>query len=73
MADFHCIIHFLDVPIDNSRSTAIDFDIQNTCLIHGFAGFFRTVLYKDLFLSKLCKPRWEARSLNVNWKNVLLR
>ena len=46
------ILTILDVPIDNSRSVSIDFEIQNSCLVHGFAGFFRTVLYKDLFLSK---------------------
>lgn len=40
-----------DIPIDNGRSTSVDFDIQNSTMLHGFAGFFKTILYKDLFLS----------------------
>ncbi|XP_046843364.1 protein arginine N-methyltransferase 5-like [Xenia sp. Carnegie-2017] len=50
-ACFHFSHPNKDVPIDNSRAATIDYQMQNSCLIHGFAGFFRTVLYKDLFLS----------------------
>lgn len=38
--------------IDNSRHISLDFDIQNDALLHGFSGYFETVLYGDINLSK---------------------
>ena len=38
--------------IDNSRFKTLDFVVENSSLLHGFAGYFDTVLYKDVMLSK---------------------
>lgn len=37
--------------IDNSRFKALSFDIGQNCVLHGFSGYFDTVLYKSIFLS----------------------
>ncbi|VDH93166.1 type II protein arginine methyltransferase [Mytilus galloprovincialis] len=42
-----------DEVIDNSRHISLDFDIQNDALLHGFSGYFETVLYGDINLSIL--------------------
>ncbi|CAH0383631.1 unnamed protein product [Bemisia tabaci] len=36
---------------DNTRYGTLKFDITQDCVLHGFAGFFETVLYKDVLLS----------------------
>lgn len=40
-----------DEFIDNSRYEKVTFQIDNDCLLNGFAGYFDTVLYKDIVLS----------------------
>lgn len=40
----------VEVP-DNSRYEKLSFGIPYNCTIHGFAGYFDTVLYKDIQLS----------------------
>ncbi|KAL3179760.1 hypothetical protein MRX96_037748 [Rhipicephalus microplus] len=40
-----------DKPIDNSRYKSLRFKIDNTSILHGFAGYFDTVLYKNVTLS----------------------
>lgn len=37
--------------IDNSRYMKLQFEIADTNIIHGFAGYFETVLYKEVQLS----------------------
>ncbi|KAL8574524.1 hypothetical protein ACOMHN_005901 [Nucella lapillus] len=39
--------------IDNTRYKSLTFDIHQDCVIHGLAGYFDTVLYKDVMLSIL--------------------
>ncbi|BFZ13310.1 hypothetical protein BsWGS_16351 [Bradybaena similaris] len=40
-----------DEVIDNGRFKSLEFAITEDCAIHGFAGYFDTVLYKDVMLS----------------------
>ncbi|XP_064466577.1 protein arginine N-methyltransferase 5-like isoform X2 [Ornithodoros turicata] len=40
-----------DKVIDNSRYRSLKFHIKDNCVLHGFAGYFDTVLYKDVTLS----------------------
>ncbi|KAK3907651.1 Protein arginine N-methyltransferase 5 [Frankliniella fusca] len=40
-----------DIPIDNTRFKKLQFKIRQTGVLHGFAGYFETVLYKDVMLS----------------------
>ncbi|XP_064640295.1 protein arginine N-methyltransferase 5-like [Lineus longissimus] len=37
--------------IDNTRYIDLEFQIKENCVLHGFAGYFDTVLYKDVTLS----------------------
>lgn len=37
--------------IDNSRYTKMQFNVSDTNLVHGFAGYFEAVLYKDVKIS----------------------
>jgi len=37
--------------IDNTRHLKLSFEAEQDCVIHGFSGFFDTVLYKDVILS----------------------
>jgi hypothetical protein len=39
------------MPIDNSRYQVRQFPIKCDSMLHGFAGYFETVLYKDVTLS----------------------
>lgn len=38
-------------PINNSRYGEVVFRMQQNCVLHGFAGFFHTTLYKEKVLS----------------------
>ena len=38
--------------IDNSRVKSLEFEAKTSFSLHGFAGYFETVLYKDVTLSK---------------------
>jgi protein arginine N-methyltransferase 5 len=40
-----------DESIDNSRYIEVDFEIKTSTMVHGFAGYFDTVLYKKIDLS----------------------
>ncbi|GFT96389.1 protein arginine N-methyltransferase 5 [Nephila pilipes] len=40
----------VDVP-DNTRYEKLSFSIPYNCTVHGFAGYFDTILYKDINLS----------------------
>ena len=44
-------LFILDTPIDNSRYEVRHFPIKCDSMLHGFAGYFETVLYKDVVLS----------------------
>ena len=37
--------------IDNSRYTSVEFDVDKTAVLHGFAGYFHTTLYGNVDLS----------------------
>lgn len=43
--------NFVDEPIDNERYIQLDFTTKESSMIHGIAGFFDMVLYKDVVLS----------------------
>ena len=43
---------FADEVIDNSRFLSLEFNIEDTAVLHGFAGYFDTRLYADVYLSK---------------------
>lgn len=38
-------------PIDNSRYKILKFPVEMDCVVHGIAGYFEAVLYKDIILS----------------------
>jgi len=42
-----------DNPIDNERYGCYRFNVELETVMHGFAGYFDTVLYKDAVLSEL--------------------
>ena len=48
--DFHACL--LDTPINNERYISLRFDVKESYVLHGFAGYFDTVLYDDITLSK---------------------
>jgi len=43
--------NFEDDPIDNERYIELEFTTKESTMIHGIAGFFDMVLYKDVVLS----------------------
>lgn len=43
--------HLVEVPIDNTRYKKLVFEAAQDSVLHGFSGFFDTVLYKDVILS----------------------
>jgi hypothetical protein len=44
-------MNLIETPIDNSRYEVRKFPIKCDSMLHGFAGYFETVLYKDVMLS----------------------
>ena len=44
-------MNLIEMPIDNSRYEVRKFPIKCDSMLHGFAGYFETVLYKDVMLS----------------------
>lgn len=40
-----------DLERNNNRYTTLTFDIKQDCILHGFAGYFNAVLYKDVNIS----------------------
>lgn len=53
-----------DEVIDNSRFMKLEFDVEQDCVLTGFAGYFDTVLYKDIKLS--IHPMEHTRGL-ISW------
>ena len=50
----------LDNPINNERYVCLRFEVKEAYILHGFAGYFDTLLYDDLTLSKLIlPPQWQ--------------
>lgn len=40
-----------DLEKNNDRYCTLTFDIKQDCVLHGFAGYFKAVLYKDINIS----------------------
>lgn len=40
-----------DLERNNDRYATLTFDIKQDCILHGFAGYFNAVLYKDINIS----------------------
>lgn len=52
--------------IDNNRYCTLEFPVEVNTVLHGFAGYFETVLYQDITLSK-CLGQWMAGHEYVTW------
>eukprot|EP00163_Fabomonas_tropica_P020056 TRINITY_DN3524_c0_g1_i1.p1 TRINITY_DN3524_c0_g1~~TRINITY_DN3524_c0_g1_i1.p1 ORF type:complete len:618 (+),score=110.21 TRINITY_DN3524_c0_g1_i1:228-2081(+) len=48
---FHFVHPNHEDPINNDRYTVLRFKSRTSALMHGFAGYFETTLYKDVMLS----------------------
>lgn len=48
-----CFVSLVVARIDNSRLKSLEFEVKTSCTLHGFAGYFEAILYKDIMLSKL--------------------
>lgn len=49
----HPSMSFLTDPmIDNNRYCTLEFPVEVNTVLHGFAGYFETVLYRDITLSE---------------------
>ena len=46
-----CVLS-LDVPINNERYVSLTFEVCEASVLHGFAGYFDSVLYDDLTMSE---------------------
>ena len=46
-----CTVSSADVPIDNERYISLRFPVRMSATLHGFAGYFDTILYDDITLS----------------------
>jgi protein arginine N-methyltransferase 5 len=57
-----------DAVIDNTRHLCMEFDIDQDALLHGFSGYFETVLYGDIKLSKLRIIIFSLFDGNHHWK-----
>ena len=49
-ANYFCF-SLIETPIDNNRYDVLRFPIECDTMLHGFAGYFEAVLYKDVMLS----------------------
>lgn len=49
------VIYFfhLDTPINNDRYISLRFEVKQATVLHGFSGYFDTVLYDEHTLSEL--------------------
>ena len=43
---------YVDVPINNQRFCSLKFTVHTSSMVHGFAGYFDTILYNQTTLSK---------------------
>ncbi|XP_042862384.1 protein arginine N-methyltransferase 5-like isoform X2 [Penaeus japonicus] len=57
-----------DKVIDNTRYKALQFQITEDNVVHGFGGYFEATLYKDVFLS--IKPETHSRGM-FSWFPIL--
>ena len=66
-----CFLTLVVARIDNSRMKSLEFEVKTSCTLHGFAGYFEAILYKDIMLSK---PSCESFIFDskVKWILVLL-
>lgn len=55
-----------DPMIDNNRYCTLQFPVEVNTVLHGFAGYFETVLYQDITLSE-CRGQWMAGDEGVIW------
>lgn len=46
-----CFLCVADKIIDNSRYEVLKFNVKIDSVLHGFTGYFDTILYKDIRLS----------------------
>lgn len=66
-----CFLSVVVARIDNSRMKSLEFEVKTSCTLHGFAGYFEAILYKDIMLSKSsCESL--IFDLEVKWIAVLL-
>lgn len=49
---------------DNNRYCTLEFPVEVNTVLHGFAGYFETVLYQDITLSE-CLGQWMVRYEHV--------
>lgn len=57
LVNIKCVISYdyfaaTDEPIDNSRYCKADFHVETATVLHGVAGYFEAVLYKEVNISK---------------------
>ncbi len=43
---------FTETPINNDRYISLTFEVCESSVLHGFAGYFDSVLYDDLTMSE---------------------
>lgn len=53
-----------DVPIDNERYISLRFPVRMSATLHGFAGYFDTILYDDITLS--INPKTHSEGM-ISW------
>lgn len=49
--DHSLFLSFLPSDMNNNRYQCLTFSVGCNCVLHGFAGYFETTLYKDVTLS----------------------
>lgn len=54
-------------PIDNSRHKTLEFSASQECVLNGFAGYFKSKLYKDIELS--IHPKTHTKALR-SWYSI---
>lgn len=54
-----------DIPINNERYASLKFPVEKASVLHGFAGYFDSVLYDDLHMSKLHRRLAESNTLGA--------
>ena len=45
-------LSIVDIPINNERFCSLKFPVATSSMVHGFAGYFDTVLYNQITLSE---------------------
>ena len=57
---------FVEGSPDNNRYKELRFNVQESVLLHGFAGYFECVLYDDVTLSKYDGEKAWLRMVEVS-------